>query len=172
MKIVYLFPTQAESEPFCRANPQADIRLCGVGAAQAAAAASLVAADSPDAVVLCGIAGAVRGQNVAPCEVVQTTVERIGGLPERYAQLYKPTLRAEGLRGVSSVTVAATGTGTGAQIENMEGAAVMAVCEAHGIGCCQVRVISNFTDEPFGSWRTAEAVEALCEALTKLKFES
>ncbi len=63
--------------------------------------------------------------------------------------------------------------GTGGQsalpeIENMEGAAFFAVCEALGVACCQIRAVSNYVGEPFGRWAVEEAVENLTGKLTQI----
>lgn len=54
------------------------------------------------------------------------------------------------------------------EVENMEGAALFAVCEALGVACCQVRAISNYVGEPFEEWAVDEAVENLTAKLTQI----
>lgn len=54
------------------------------------------------------------------------------------------------------------------EVENMEGAAFFAVCEALGVACCQVRAISNYVGEPFEKWAVDEAVENLTAKLTQI----
>lgn len=54
------------------------------------------------------------------------------------------------------------------EIENMEGAAFFAVCEALGVACCQIRAVSNYVGEPFGRWAVEEAVENLTGKLTQI----
>lgn len=54
------------------------------------------------------------------------------------------------------------------EVENMEGAAFFAVCEALGVACCEVRAVSNYVGEPFGEWAVGEAVENLTEKLTQI----
>ena len=43
------------------------------------------------------------------------------------------------------------------EVENMEGAAFFAVCDALGVACCQIRAVSNYVGEPFGQWAVEEA---------------
>lgn len=54
------------------------------------------------------------------------------------------------------------------EIENMEGAAFFAVCEALGVACCQIRAVSNYVGEPFGRWAVGQAVENLTATLTQI----
>ena len=49
------------------------------------------------------------------------------------------------------------------EVENMEGAAFFAVCDALGVACCQIRAVSNYVGEPFGQWAVEEAVGNLTE---------
>lgn len=54
------------------------------------------------------------------------------------------------------------------RVENMEGAAFFAVCEALGVACCEIRAVSNYVGEPFAEWAVGEAVENLTEKLTQI----
>lgn len=54
------------------------------------------------------------------------------------------------------------------EVENMEGAAFFAVCEALGVACCQVRAVSNYVGEPFDRWAVEQAVGNLTEKLTQI----
>lgn len=54
------------------------------------------------------------------------------------------------------------------EIENMEGAAFFAVCEALGVACCQIRAVSNYVGEPFDRWTVGLAVENLTATLTQI----
>lgn len=54
------------------------------------------------------------------------------------------------------------------EVENMEGAAFFAVCEALGVACCQVRAVSNYVGEPFDGWAVEQAVGNLTEKLTQI----
>ena len=57
------------------------------------------------------------------------------------------------------------------EVENMEGAAFFAVCDALGVACCQIRAVSNYVGEPFGQWIVEEAVGNLTEKLNQI-FEN
>lgn len=54
------------------------------------------------------------------------------------------------------------------EVENMEGAAFFAVCDALGVACCQIRAVSNYVGEPFGQWAVEEAVGNLTEKLNQI----
>lgn len=54
------------------------------------------------------------------------------------------------------------------EVENMEGAAFFAVCEALGVTCCEIRAVSNYVGEPFGQWAVEEAVGNLTEKLNQI----
>ena len=110
--------------------------------------------------------------NVAVGEVVAVTEERVAGLPERYADLYRPTLLPKGLRtAVSNSVVQCGAEAAGAQIENMEGAAFFAVAAALGIPAAEVRAVSNRVGESFAAWRVEEACEALARELERIVDE-
>ena len=171
MRTLFLFPTEEEAAPFRERRPDAKVCICGVGQARAAAAtAKAIVTERPDRVVLAGLAGAY-GDEPAVGSVCVVEEERECGLPAKYETLFRPKMVMSKLPRVVSNTVATTGAEPqGAQIENMEGAAVMAVCEAMGVECCEVRAISNRTDQPFAEWRTREAATNLAEILIKRFF--
>ena len=54
------------------------------------------------------------------------------------------------------------------EVENMEGAAFFAVCDALGVACCQIRAVSNYVGEPFDRWAGGLAVENLTATLTQI----
>ena len=168
MKTIFLFPTEEEAAPFRERRPDARICICGVGQARAAAAAAkVIAAERPDRIVLAGVAGAY-GDEPAVGSVCAVCEEREAGLPKQYAAVFRPKSVTSKLPNVISNTTPLIGAEPcGAQIENMEGAAVMAVCEALGVECCEVRAISNRTDQLFGEWRVEEAATNLAEILLK-----
>lgn len=129
----------------------------------------------PHLVILAGLAGAYDAElNMG--EVVEVTREAVAGVPDRYAESYAVEPLTE-LRAVSSLTVNSSGAGAefkdaaGAQVENMEGAAFFAVCDALGVECAELRAISNRVGEPYGQWHTDEALENLTEILQQMKFE-
>ena len=147
--------------------------LTGVGpAAAAAATARAIVDERPDLLLLAGIAGVYPASEVAVGEVVAVAEERVEGLPERYADVYRPTFAVPGLRTAVSNSVARSGAApAGAEVENMEGAAFFAVAAALGVPAAEVRAVSNRVGEPFGVWRVADACEALARELALLVGE-
>ena len=166
MRTVVLFPTAGEAEAFRRRCPGVAYRITGVGpAAAAAATARAVVDERPDLLLLAGIAGVYPASEVAVGEVVAVAEERVEGLPERYADVYRPTFAVPGLRTAVSNSVARSGAApAGAEVENMEGA-------AFGVPAAEVRAVSNRVGEPFGVWRVADACEALARELALLVGE-
>ena len=173
MKTLYLFPTLDESAVFCDLCPnlREQVVVIGVGIAEAGArAAQAIARREPQRVVLCGIAG-VCDRRIEVGVVVQVESDRVAGLPEKYSIEYSSSL-VEGLCRVQSLTVSRTGeslpivAGNLPCIEQMEGAAVAAACEALGVKeYYHLRAVSNYVDDPRYAWRIKEAVSALGEWL-------
>ena len=172
MKTVVLIPTEDEAAPIRAARPFADVRVCGVGMAAAGAfTASLLVGERPDRILLCGIAGAYDPA-LRPGQVVAVGVERVAGLPGKYADRYEGTPLPAWLPAVVSNTVSRSGAeADGAAVENMEGAAVMAVCHALGVACSEIRAVSNRVGDPFDRWQIPEARDSLVAALVRLAAE-
>ena len=145
MRTVVLFPTAGEAEAFRRRCPGVAYRITGVGpAAAATATARAVVDERPDLLLLAGIAGVYPASEVAVGEVVAVAEERVEGLPERYADAYRPTFAVPGLRTAVSNSVARSGAApAGAEVENMEGAAFFAVAAALGVPAAEVRAVSK-----------------------------
>ena len=175
MTTLYLFPTSKEAEGLLsrRADLKSQVGFVGVGMAEAAAsAARLIVEHRPRRVVLCGIAGACD-ERLRVGEVVEVVSDSVAELPARFALKYhsEPITR---LPKVSSFTVSRTGAslplcGDDAlpSIEQMEGAAVAAVCEAFSVEYLHLRAISNRVSDERKAWRTAEAIEALVRAVAE-----
>ena len=172
-RVIYLFPTELEAAPFRRLCPNAEVVISGVGmAATSAAIASLYAADSGlcDArLLLAGLAGSY-GDCCAKGEVVEVRSEICSELPERFRRAYHNRCCTT-LRSVSSNTVHRGGESLGAEIENMEGAALFALAESLGVRVAEIRAISNRVGEPFAEWSVEEALNALAQVLAKLDKE-
>ena len=162
MRTLILIPTETEAALLRAACPDAPVRIAGVGmAAAAAATARIIAEEHPDRLILAGIAGA-SDRSVAVCEVVAVAGERIA---VRYAADFIPA----GLRTVESNTTNRTGVAaSGTQIENMEGAAFLAVCRAFGVPGAEVRAVSNYTDDPRSAWRIEESAEKLAKTIIRI----
>lgn len=171
MKSLYLFPTRFEAEPFVALRPDADVVVIGVGMAQAGASvARAIVEYKPPRVVLCGIAG-VFGEQVSIGEVVEVVSDRVAGLPKAFDRVYAQVPKTA-YRAVGALTVSRTGEGLAeaehaTMIEQMEGAAVAAVCEAFSVEYLHLRAISNRVSDERKAWRTAEAIEALAQAVAE-----
>lgn len=170
MAATVLFPTEAESAPFVARNEGVSCVVSGVGMAATAATLTrlLPTLSAGDMLILAGVAGAY-GDRAEVCEVVEVESERTAELPGRFVRTYRPTVTVSALRRTASNTVHGGGAAPGeASIENMEGAAFMAVCGAAAVACAEIRAVSNRVGEPFDRWRFDEAAERLAEALTKI----
>ena len=161
--IVIVTPTERESVFFVKNG----IRVvhCGVGMAECAAAtARLLASAKPDLVILAGVAGTYTdeielGETVV---VASETIADLGRHSEKtdeeggerefiplFQKTYHVPVVPEGYKAVRSNTVNVAGgllsvpVPIEAEIENMEGAAFLAVCAAMGVSAMEVRSISN-----------------------------
>jgi nucleoside phosphorylase len=59
----------------------------------------------------------------------------------------------------------------GADVENMEGAALFALAEAEGVPCGEIRAISNYVGEERGEWDIPLALDRLTDAILELEVE-
>lgn len=168
MKI--LFPTELEAAPFRALCPDVAVEICGVGMAQTAACVARLIAEGEREFLLAGIAGAYT-EELTKGDVVAVVEERVTGLPMQFSRAYRATFVPEGLRAVSSNTVSACGAEScDADVENMEGAALYALCEEFGAECAQVRAISNYVGEGREDWDIPLALDRLAQTLQKLKI--
>ncbi len=168
--MIFLFATELEAEKFRTIAPHATIVICGVGAAECAATTAEIIAqlrerNEQKRLILAGIAGSYSPTFPAVTQVVEVVSEYIAALPPRFAVTYATTPQTS-LPCVSSNSVNREFEGaTSAQIENMEGAAFMAVCQRFNVDAIQIRAISNIVGEPFNQWKIDEACRALAVAL-------
>lgn len=164
---IFLFPTELEAAPFRELRPAARVVISGVGLVATAATLAALSREGSlqsSRVVLAGTAG-TYDERVAVGEVVEVVEECCSELPTHFRQSYA-VRPSTGLRAVRSCSVHRTGGDSlGAEIENMEGAALFAMAEVLDFEACEVRAISNRVGEPFGSWRVDEAIAALARTL-------
>ena len=166
--MILLLPTELEAAPFRAICPDVEVVVCGVGMAQTAACVARLLADGHRSFLLAGIAGAYD-QTLAKGEVVAVAEERVAGLPMQFDRTYRATILPEGLQVVRSNTVSACGADAqGAEVENMEGAALFALCEEFGAECCEVRAISNRVGEPREEWDVPTALKNLAHAVRQI----
>ncbi|MFR9504270.1 MAG: hypothetical protein SNH73_07490 [Rikenellaceae bacterium] len=175
--MIFLFATELEAKAFRIAAPHATIEICGVGAAQCAASTAhlisrLRAQGERKTLILAGIAGSYSLDNVALGEVVEVVSEQIAALPKRFSVTYHAQSKTT-LRAVSSNSVNSQGESpTDADIENMEGAVFMAICQREEVEFIHIRAISNLVGASFAQWSIEEACRALCESLCSLQSVS
>ncbi len=170
MAIIFLFPTSMEAEAFRLAAPDAEVAICGVGMAAAAGSiAEILASRSDlDLVLLAGVAGSYDLSKVALCEVVEVSVEQIEELPDRFGKRYEIDARFA-LRRVRSNSVNQSNyAAKDSDIEQMEGAAVAAICERLSIPFAEVRAISNYVGDRFEKWCIKGALDALTASLLEI----
>lgn len=128
----------------------------------------LLSSERPEAVVLCGIAGAY-GETLRTGDTVAVIRERMAGVPSAFAEEYRATMQFDGLTEVAANTVSNVGApADGAQVENMEGAVVFAVCESAGVRCGEIRAVSNRVDDARENWDIPAALESLTKVLTEI----
>ncbi len=168
--MIFIFPTELEAAKFRTVRPDANIHICGVGMAESGAyVAKLVSeGDRTEHYVLAGIAGAYNIENNPVDQVVEVVEEHIAEIPEVYAKSYpvKPYFGLTPAR--SNTTNGINLPSGGADIENMEGAAVAAVCAIFGVRFSEIRGVSNDVNQPMEDWSDISAVNALTEVLIKI----
>lgn len=74
--MIFIFPTELEATPFRKACPSAEVVICGVGMAEAAATMATIAKRGEE-VILAGIAG-TYDPSITPIDsVVEVVCEQI-----------------------------------------------------------------------------------------------
>ncbi len=182
---LFLFPTEAEAAGLRHRRGDAAVAIVGAGMAEAAAGTVRALSEvHPCRAVLCGIAG-TWDEALHAGDVVEVVEDSVVALPAAYRKSYVSPRRTA-LAAARAVTVNAVGeaepslregAACGASVplspslpvvEQMEGAAVAAVCEALGVEYIHIRAVSNRVGDERGAWRVAEAVEALGAAAAAL----
>lgn len=167
MKPIFLFPTELEARIFCELCPEVEVVISGVGmAAMAATLARISSAQSlvGRVVILAGIAGCYKHMCDVG-EVVEVKSEVVSELPERFRKEYRVEPFTN-LRGVASNTVSrCNAESCGADIENMEGAALFAIAEALGFRAVEIRAVSNVVGDDFAKWNIELATHNLAKTL-------
>lgn len=167
MKPIFLFPTELEARIFCELCPEVEVVISGVGMAAMAASLARISSEQSLAgrvVILAGIAGCYEHR----CdigEVVEVKSEVVSELPERFRKEYRVEPFTN-LRGVASNTVSrCNAESCGADIENMEGAALFAIAEALGFRAVEIRAVSNVVGDDFAKWNIELATHNLAKVL-------
>ena len=169
--MIILFPTELEASHLRTLRPDLDIRICGIGAVETAAEVARILRTEREPLLLCGIAGAYD-HNLKKGDVVAITEERFAYLSTGYDRSYLASMVVEGLPMVRSNTVShCSQEANGAEIENMEGAALFALAQAEGVRCGEIRAISNYVGEERSEWDIPFALERLTETIANLNFD-
>jgi len=154
-------------------------RVCGVGPVDAAAnAAAAIAEARPSGVLNVGIAGsrAFDGPRfVVGSDAVYADADDPRWIPLHAApdeRLVAAARRALPDAVVAPIATSARVGGSGAEIEAMEGYAVLRAAALAGVPAVEVRVLSNAIGEPDRArWRFADARELLASELPGLLEE-
>ena len=169
--LIFLFPTELEAAKLRALRPDLDIRICGIGAVETATEVARILRTERKSMLLCGIAGAYD-RNLKKGDVVAVVEERFAYLSTGYDRTYSASLDVEGLPMVRSNTVShCSMAADGAEIENMEGAALFAMAQAEGVRCGEIRAISNYVGEERSEWDIPLALERLTDTIINLNLE-
>ena len=169
--MILLFPTELEAARLRALRPELDIRICGIGAVETATEVARILRTERKPLLLCGIAGAYD-RNLKKGDIVAVTEERFAYLSTGYDRSYLASIVVEDLPMVRSNTVShCSQEADGAEIENMEGAALFALAHAEGVRCGEIRAISNYVGEERKDWNIDLALERLTETILNLDLE-
>jgi len=158
----------------------ADTLCCGIGPVEAAiATAAALAADRPSAILHIGIAGARHletgrlaiGSEAIYCDLIDhmSRIERVVRAAPDPALLAAARKALPEVAVVPIATSARVGGGQAhAEVEAMEGFAVLRAAEAAGVPAIELRAVSNAFDAPREEWRIDEALAALARAVPLL----
>ena len=170
--MILLFPTELEAAKLRSLRPDLDIRICGIGAVETATEVARILRAERESLLLCGIAGAYD-HSLKKGDVVAVTEERFAYLSTGYNRSYLASMVVEGLPMVRSNTVShCSMAADGAEIENMEGAALFAMAQAEGVRCGEIRAISNYVGEERSEWNIELALEQLTEIILNLDLKN
>ncbi len=168
---ILLFPTTLEAARLREQRPDLDIRICGIGAVETATEVARILRTERKPLLLCGIAGAYN-RSLQKGDVVAVTEERYAHLSTGYHRTYYASLEVEDLPTACSNTVSHCAMASdGADIENMEGAALFALAREAGVTCGQIRAISNYVGEAREEWNIDLALDNLTETILNLDLE-
>ena len=169
--MIFLFPTELEAARLRERRPDLDIRICGIGAVETATEVARILRTERKPLLLCGIAGAYD-HSLKKGDVVAVTEERFAYLSTGYDRSYLASMIVEDLPMVRSNTVShCSQAADGADIENMEGAALFSLAQAEGVKCGEIRAISNYVGEERKDWNIDLALENLTQTILSLNLE-
>lgn len=169
--MILLFPTEFEAARLRELRPDLDIRICGIGAVETATEVARILRTEREPLLLCGIAGAYN-HNLKKGDVVAVAEERFACLSTGYDRSYLASFVIDNMPEVRSNTVSHCGMAAdGAEIENMEGAALFAMAQAEGVACGEIRAISNYVGEERSEWDIPLALDNLTDTIINLNLD-
>ena len=187
MERIAVFAATEREIAGCRQIEGLDFHVTGIGAANTAAAvARILGRSAPDyyCAIQAGIAGAYhRGLNIGDAVLVVSDRQADlgawrGDRLEEFARDAPPiecprisdiAWQGPVVRAQSVNTAATPLVPRGlADIETMEGAAFFTAAAESGVKFLQLRVISNYVDDPREKWQIERAIAALPDALAQL----
>jgi adenosylhomocysteine nucleosidase/futalosine hydrolase len=190
-RIIVMFPTWLEAKNFALdSGPKYETVKAGVGLAECAArTAKVICERKPGLLILAGFAGVYAGSGLTKGDTVLVERENSFDLGSLRGDAFRPLSQSGGdpalnyytcrtslpgtFRGVTSnsVNTAALNRGNDrlprAEIENMEGAAFFAVCNALRVNFAEIRTISNVVGEDPSRWIFDEAAARLADSVKK-----
>jgi futalosine hydrolase len=152
---------------------RARVVVCGIGPVEAAlATARALAAETPDAVLQIGIAGArtlpnaaiAVGTEAVYCDVIdpQARIPRVERVAPDARLLAAARRALPDAHALPIGTTGRVGGGEDCEVEAMEGFAVLRAAAVAGVPALELRAVSNAVAETDrGAWRIDEALEAL-----------
>ena len=165
MKPLLVFATDMEAAAVSSLCDDVQTAVCGVGAVEAAVGMmEILERYKPTSVVLCGIAGAYD-HSLKVGDVVCVAVEQTTSLPAQYRKEYHATLSIPLPEVVSNTVLAVGAEPCGAKVENMEGAAIFALCLHYGVPCGEIRAISNYVSDSRELWDIPAALSNLARSI-------
>jgi predicted 5'-methylthioadenosine/S-adenosylhomocysteine nucleosidase len=173
--VLLVAATPLELEPF----RVTETLVCGVGPVDAAAATALRLATRPrpSGILHLGIAGArdlgpgtlVLGLDAVYCDLGNAAIELVRRV-EPDPQLLERAREALPEAVVASIGTSASvgGAATGADVEAMEGFAVLRAAELAGVPAIELRAVSNRYADTRADWQIQTALDALTLAVPRL----
>jgi predicted 5'-methylthioadenosine/S-adenosylhomocysteine nucleosidase len=173
--VLLVAATPLELAPFTYAETLA----CGVGPVEAAAATALrlASGQSPSGILHLGVAGArdldpgtlVLGEEAVYCDLgaVEIEIVRRSAPDPRLLELARKAL-PEAVVAPIGTSAHVGGAAAGADVEAMEGFAVLRAAERAGVPAIELRAISNRYADSRADWQIQMALDALIRAVPRL----
>lgn len=189
MKIVVLFPTFSESVYFKRDD--VEVRFSGVGITSSAyATTKIIREESPDVMIMAGIAGVYRGSKyrIGDCVLVSEEHEADLGFfhDEGFRHISDMNLNFKvvssfqcpyikedmplptAVANTMNCAIAPFVKVDGVDVESMEGAPFFHVCLEEGVRFFEVRAISNVVETSHKDWDFDSSIRNMSHGVNQL----